>query len=327
VDNPNNITLILASLNPEDIKFFWKISQFVGFPLVLVKDVRSLEDALAGKRNSSFLFIDADAVDRVSSQAFPSKLLTQVLSRMTSPARVIATVGDPAMRLDPEVPRAHVGHVFCRRYDEFGEKWAKTLILAMVLGRTNDLSDFKGLNGEMNQVKLVRSVSKRVAIDDLRGKLTDMKFPHKVAEVILSSFDELIMNALFDAPMDDGGKRYRREVPRDADFLLNNREEVTLTWIQNPTFTLIGVTDQFGSLDGTRATEAAFQDYTEMPYLANPKTKSARLGLNRITSTGVSYMALVKPGLLTHAVLIFPNLKSLRELRESFRSFSLVKLG
>lgn len=324
MDKVNKTTLILASLNPEDTKFYGQVSRALGFPLVLVKNLPEMEAALAGKRDSSFLFIDVDGVDDSSGLDLPLKSMGMLLARMSHPSRVIAVVGDFSMRLAQDIPRANFGHFFLRKYDLFGEKWIKTLILGLTLGRINNLTDFLRDGGHIRTAEVTRSGLKNQLIQTLRVELSQLGFPPKVVEVILSSTDELIMNAIFDAPKDKEGRHYRRESSRDSDFELVGREKVSVIWIRNPSFTMIGVTDQFGSFDRGRATEAAFADYQGVYYEPNTRTRSAHLGFHRITSSGVSYLALVQPGVLTHAALVFPNHTSLRDLRDSFRSFSVL---
>jgi hypothetical protein len=61
--------------------------------------------------------------------------------------------------------------------------------------------------------------------------------------------DELLANALYSAPVDEAGARFRRAEPRDQDRPLAGREVVTMRWATDARYLAIEVRDRWGSLD------------------------------------------------------------------------------
>jgi CheY-like chemotaxis protein len=61
--------------------------------------------------------------------------------------------------------------------------------------------------------------------------------------------DELLSNAVHNAPVDAAGTRYRAELPRTAELALDGRHAVRLRWGCDARYLAIEVGDQFGSLD------------------------------------------------------------------------------
>jgi hypothetical protein len=61
--------------------------------------------------------------------------------------------------------------------------------------------------------------------------------------------DELISNAVHNAPIDASGVRYRREAPRDRPIALDAAHAVDLRWGCDARYLAIEVTDRYGSLD------------------------------------------------------------------------------
>ncbi len=61
--------------------------------------------------------------------------------------------------------------------------------------------------------------------------------------------DELISNAVHNAPVDADGVHYRAELPRDAELVLDARHQVRLRWGCDARYLALEVTDPFGSLD------------------------------------------------------------------------------
>jgi hypothetical protein len=61
--------------------------------------------------------------------------------------------------------------------------------------------------------------------------------------------DELISNAVHNAPRDAAGTHYRRDLARDIEIDLDERHQVRLRWGCDARYVAIEVTDGFGSLD------------------------------------------------------------------------------
>jgi hypothetical protein len=60
--------------------------------------------------------------------------------------------------------------------------------------------------------------------------------------------DELISNAVHNAPVDDSGRHYRKDLPRDRELPLDERHRIRLRWGCDARYLAIEVTDRFGSL-------------------------------------------------------------------------------
>jgi hypothetical protein len=71
----------------------------------------------------------------------------------------------------------------------------------------------------------------------------------RVASMAMLVADELISNAVHNAPVAADGSRPRKDLPRDIDIPLEGRDTVRLRWGCDARYVAIEVTDQFGSLD------------------------------------------------------------------------------
>lgn len=71
----------------------------------------------------------------------------------------------------------------------------------------------------------------------------------RVASMAMLVADELISNAVHNAPVDAAGVHYRKDLPRDAELELDERHQVRLRWGCDARYLAIEVTDRFGSLD------------------------------------------------------------------------------
>ncbi len=71
----------------------------------------------------------------------------------------------------------------------------------------------------------------------------------RVASMAMLVADELISNAVHNAPVDANGHHYRRELPRDQELELDDAHQVRVRWGCDARYLAIEVTDRFGSLD------------------------------------------------------------------------------
>jgi CheY-like chemotaxis protein len=71
----------------------------------------------------------------------------------------------------------------------------------------------------------------------------------RVASMAMLVADELLSNAVHNAPVDSAGGHYRKDLPRDTEIDLDDKHAVRLRWGCDARYLAIEVTDQFGSLD------------------------------------------------------------------------------
>jgi CheY-like chemotaxis protein len=71
----------------------------------------------------------------------------------------------------------------------------------------------------------------------------------RVASMSQLVADELLSNAVHNAPIDSAGDHFRKDLARDSEIELDERHAVRLRWGCDARYLAIEVTDQFGSLD------------------------------------------------------------------------------
>ncbi|HEY5926628.1 MAG TPA: hypothetical protein VIV11_33305 [Kofleriaceae bacterium] len=71
----------------------------------------------------------------------------------------------------------------------------------------------------------------------------------RVASMAQLVADELLSNAVHNAPVDSAGDHFRKDLARDSELELDDKHAVRLRWGCDARYLAIEVTDQFGSLD------------------------------------------------------------------------------
>jgi hypothetical protein len=113
------------------------------------------------------------------------------------------------------------------------------------------LEKYMAWGAEVRSYTLEDARDRDDAVATLAKDVVAVGLPDRVGSLVSVIADELIANALYVAPVDGDGKRFRADEPRDAERALADREVVTLRWATDARYLAIEVRDRWGSLDPT----------------------------------------------------------------------------
>jgi CheY-like chemotaxis protein len=102
---------------------------------------------------------------------------------------------------------------------------------------------------EMKETTITRGSQRGELVHALSAAIKSRGQSARVASMAMLVADELISNAVHNAPRDPAGVFYRRELPRDQEVALDERHQVRYRWGSDARYLAIEVTDMFGSLD------------------------------------------------------------------------------
>ena len=101
---------------------------------------------------------------------------------------------------------------------------------------------------ELHAVTLERASQRAQITAELADALRARGQSTRVAAMARLVADELISNAVHNAPVDDAGVHVRRELPRDRELELTGRHRVHVRWGCDARYVAVEVADEFGSL-------------------------------------------------------------------------------
>jgi len=87
------------------------------------------------------------------------------------------------------------------------------------------------------------------AVAELAKNVIAVGLPDRVSSLVSVIADELIANALYAAPVDSSGARFRAHDARDQSRALTGRDQVTVRWATDARYLAIEVRDNWGSID------------------------------------------------------------------------------
>jgi hypothetical protein len=102
---------------------------------------------------------------------------------------------------------------------------------------------------ELHERPITRSVQRSHVVQEISDAVRGRGQSARVASMAMLVADELISNAVHNAPVDSAGVHIRRDMPRDIDIPLEGKDTVRLRWGCDARYVAIEVTDQYGSLD------------------------------------------------------------------------------
>ncbi|HWO24267.1 MAG TPA: PEGA domain-containing protein [Kofleriaceae bacterium] len=161
---------------------------------------------------------------------------------------------------------------------------------------------------------------KLLCITQLSQFAEHMGVRRKYREAIEQVLDEMLMNALYDAPVDEHGKPIFAEISTQTRISLRVEQKAVVQYACDGTQFVVGVRDAFGRLE--RATVLRYlHKCLHSEQQIDRKAGGAGLGLYLITSSSTEVYFNVIPGVATEAVCTF-NLEAPKLQLESFGFFT-----
>ena len=206
-------------------------------PVEVVSDVDALIKAVDG---STIAVVDAGVA-----QAHPDL--------RKHPARAwIAVPGEGATPGDPAVHEALLDrgwdHVLSQPMPLLAEELLAT-VQKLLRKDAFGLEKYMVWGAEVRSYTLDDACDREGAVGEIAKDVIAVGLPDRFGSLSSVIADELIANAIYAAPVDGGGARFRAKEPREQGRALKGREAVTVRWATDARYLAIEVRDQWGSID------------------------------------------------------------------------------
>ncbi|HWO18173.1 MAG TPA: hypothetical protein VNO30_05335 [Kofleriaceae bacterium] len=209
------------------------------WPVEIVADLEALAAA-----------VDADTI------AIVDAALARTRPQLrTAPARAwIAVPGDGSSAADPDTVDALLEagwtHVASHPMPILAEELLTT-VLKVIRGDAFGLEKYLMWGAEVRSYTLADTRDRDTAVAELAKEVIASGLPERAGSLASVIADELLTNALYAAPVDEAGQRFRAQEARDQSRALTGREAVTVRWATDARYLAIEVRDSWGSIDDT----------------------------------------------------------------------------
>jgi hypothetical protein len=120
----------------------------------------------------------------------------------------------------------------------------------LLRGDAFGLEKYMAWGAEVRSYVLDDARDRDAAVAAIAKDVVAVGLPDRVGSLVSVIADELIANALYVAPVDDGGARFRAQDSREQSRALTGRDAVTVRWATDARYLAIEVRDQWGSIEG-----------------------------------------------------------------------------
>ena len=161
----------------------------------------------------------------------------------------------------------------------------------------------------------IKAIEKLMAFAERLGAKSRIQF------IVGNIIDELLLNAIYDAPVDGNGQaKYAHSIGHDPVFL-NEDEYVELHYASDGQYLYWAVRDNFGRLTRNHVHEYLKRCYSGGSDQVLMNTGGAGLGLYNIFTNINYFCANIEPGKLTEVIGMIDLSKSVRDLKKKYTSF------
>jgi hypothetical protein len=167
---------------------------------------------------------------------------------------------------------------------------------------------------------------KRSLISELENYLDLIDCYGAIKNAVLLVADELIMNAIFNAPRDAQGHPKYRDVDRHRPLKLEPHERVKFRYACDGRYIAMSVADQFGSLDRDVILKYLQRCFSGGPAEMEEKKAGAGLGLYMVFNSITQLTFNIQAGVSTEVIAMFYARSGARAFKASGRSLNIFVL-
>ena len=229
--------------------------------------------------------------------------LTALCGRLRASAQLVAVVPNTTLATtikllaDPRCNHVVVG-------DEEGLSTIVVTINKFVTGDLFGIEKYLPRGTDVQLTRLRDYKGRTAAIDEVLGFAEKLGVRSKIRASIGQVCEELLMNALYDAPADESGNPVFAEVDLKARLERLSPRPVSIRYAGTEHGFAVSVRDRFGRLD--KATVLRYIDKClHSPQQIDRKIYGAGLGIYLIANAATQFVMNVAPGMATEVVCTF----------------------
>lgn len=314
--------VLLLSAVPQDKVFFEAAAKYANMAFEVIP---SADAAAAGIQKDATSIVVVDSSTPEQFKAFEKVIADKIglFSALFNPNNLYF-VASSSFHDAPYLAQSEIfGHFVQRSYTQDNILAMTRLFQSSVSDRALKLEAFMGKEVKTQTIKITKSVQKRPIVESLKNYVLKIGFKSRVAAQIATATDELIMNAIFDAPVDEIGKHVYAQTPRNTALDLDERNVVELKIAFDMKTLGISVTDLHGSVDKKKLlSQHLGRSYENKEYEMKTVVAGAGLGLAHVYRNSGGMIISCEAGIKTEVNLLFKKTDSFRDFKDQFRFLS-----
>ncbi|OFZ53631.1 MAG: hypothetical protein A2428_15130 [Bdellovibrionales bacterium RIFOXYC1_FULL_54_43] len=317
-----NTDFLLISTLPEDRAFAASAAESAGLTLITATTAKEGATIVAEKE-PRVIFLDASSEAQYKEFETAIQETVGLFSDKINANAIHFLTSSNIEKVQYLIESPLFGHFIMRNYHD---PVATGLYYGKILKATLSERAF-GLNtllpnAKVQIVKLQKTTQKQDAVEAVKNFFIAAKFQSRMATVIANAVDELLMNAMFDAPVDEAGRPLFNSMVRSTSMALIGRQSIEMHVGYDGHYAAITAVDLFGSLDKVKLLTHITKIYTEEEYKIRTSVAGAGIGLATVFRSGGSFFFVSESGVRTEVTVFFKRTDNFREFKDQFRFLS-----
>jgi hypothetical protein len=316
-------SLLLISARPEDHAFAAAVAMSAGLSLRTASDARTGAKIIAEDGAAVILCdVSTDAHYQALEKAIQDAV--GLFSDRINSNAIYFLSSQPLEKVQYLIQSPLFGHFVIRNYGDVQDTGTHfgRVVRATLADRAFGLKRLLKDGAKTQALKLQVTTQKQDAVEAVKNYLLAAKFQSRMATVIANAVDELLMNAMFDAPTDELGRPLFTSTARSASIKLENRHAVEMHVGYDGQYIAITAIDLFGSLDKLRLLTHISKVYADEEYKVKTTVANAGLGLATVFRSGGSFFFVSEARVRTEVTVFFKRTASFREFKDQFKFLS-----
>ena len=314
------MNLILKSSNASDLDFFQKVSKKSGLPL---KKVQTFSEMIKELKDNTQSILISDVTNEEDFKELEKLFNDEIgmFSPILNPNRYFYVSSKEFHELQIVSKSEVFGHYIHRNFSDSNIDTIAQIFKATVSDNSFGIEQYSSV--QFTTKSIVKTDQKSSVLDEIKSDLNKFGVKPRIASIISTAIDELIMNAIFDAPVNEMGKPIYQQTPRNSIFDLTGKNIVDLKYGFDDRFFIVSVLDQHGSLDKKKLLgQHLSKSYEEKQYVAKNFSAGAGLGLSHVLRNSGGMIVSCSTGEKTEVILFFKKTESFKDFKDQFRFLS-----
>jgi hypothetical protein len=315
--------VLVISDQADDVSFASEVAQVVDGQLKVAASAREGVEFIA-QNECTAIFVDVSKLQRLREFEFEAQKQLGLFSERLQTNHIHFVSETEITQNRDAVLSPLFGNFYQRPKEDIavaGEFYGR-FVRAGEKRATQDLSHFLSPLAKVQTIEITHTNQKQEAAEAVRQYLIAAKVPARISNIITNSLDELLMNALFDAPCDEFGRPLYTATLRSQGRELKEQERVKMSIGFDGFYVGVTVADRFGSIDRNRLLTHISANYRDRDYHVKQGQAGAGLGIATVFQSGASLIYHCEAHVKTESTLLYRTSSAYREFKNQFKFFS-----
>jgi CRP-like cAMP-binding protein len=278
---------------------------------------------IAGDMTTARGFLSSNTYDVVFTEEGCVEILKEAADGKRAAHGILLTTKDVQGNLDILRSHRNIEHIISRDAED---RNATVRYVLTALGKILNkdifgLEKYLSWGVEIQKRTVAKSNQRETLREEMCQYFKKMGIRATVLERVNTVSEEMLMNAIYDAPVDTQGKSVFNHVSRKNEVELDTHQQSQLSYASDGVLLAISVKDPFGALSKETIIDYLISCYSGTAGSMNTQKGGAGRGLHQIIENADLTIFNVKKGIRTEVICLFNIDGQKREAQPSFHYF------